>query len=59
MVAIECGYRDITKLLLEHKGLDLNEKARNGMLPLGKGGGGVRYLRTTTMGLENDKQNYG
>lgn len=35
MVAIECGYRDITKLLLEHKGLDLNEKARNGMLPLG------------------------
>lgn len=40
MVAIECGYRDITKLLLEHKGLDLNEKARNGMLPLGKGGGG-------------------
>ncbi|XP_063688964.1 ankyrin repeat and EF-hand domain-containing protein 1-like [Bolinopsis microptera] len=34
MIAIDCGYKDITKLLLEHKQLDINEKARNGHTPL-------------------------
>ncbi|KAL5263154.1 hypothetical protein ACHWQZ_G008534 [Mnemiopsis leidyi] len=34
MIAIDCGYKDITKLLLEHKQLDVNEKARNGYTPL-------------------------
>ena len=36
MIAIDCGYKDITKLLLEHKQLDINEKARNGHTPLSK-----------------------
>ena len=36
MIAIDCGYKDITKLLLEHKQLDVNEKARNGYTPLSK-----------------------
>ena len=34
MIAIDCGYKDITKLLLEHKQLDVNERARNGYTPL-------------------------
>ena len=36
MIAIDCGYKDITKLLLEHKQLDINEKASNGHTPLSK-----------------------
>jgi len=36
MIAIDCGYKDITKLLLEHKQLDVNERARSGYTPLGK-----------------------
>ena len=34
MIAIDCGYKDITKLLLEHKQLKINEKARSGHTPL-------------------------
>ena len=34
MIAIDCGYKDITKLLLQHKQLDVNEKALNGHTPL-------------------------
>lgn len=35
MIAIECGFKDITKLMLDHKELDVNERARNGITPLG------------------------
>ncbi|KAL5263149.1 hypothetical protein ACHWQZ_G008533 [Mnemiopsis leidyi] len=34
MIAIDCGYKDIIKLLLQHKQLDVNEKALNGHTPL-------------------------
>ena len=36
MMAIDYGYKDITKLLLEHKALDVNERARSGYTPLGE-----------------------
>jgi hypothetical protein len=36
MIAIDCGYKDIVKLLLEHKELDINEKANSGHTPLSK-----------------------
>ena len=44
MIAIDCGYKDITKLLLEHKQLKINEKARSGHTPLSE----FPLLKTTT-----------